>query len=131
MCGICGIIGPPSDSLSETIAEMVSTTCHRGPDGQGTFTNRVDDHTAVALGHNRLSIVDLSEHAAQPMRSHDGRYVLVYNGEVYNYKEIARELDAGDLPDREYGDTEVILAALAKWGPAALPRFNGMWAFLL
>ncbi|MEO8683199.1 MAG: asparagine synthetase B, partial [Vicinamibacterales bacterium] len=84
----------------------------------------------LALGHNRLSIIDLSEHAAQPMRSRDGRYLLVYNGEIYNYREIAQELGKADLPDEDFGDTAVVVAALARWGPAALSKFNGMWALL-
>jgi asparagine synthase (glutamine-hydrolysing) len=110
---------------------MVSVTHHRGPDGRGTFTDRISDDATLALGHNRLSIVDLTEHAAQPMRSRDGRFVLVYNGEVYNYKEIAQDLDERDLSGGQFGDTAVVLAALIKWGPQALSRFNGMWALLL
>ena len=109
---------------------MVSTTHHRGPDAHGSYSDQINDHVTLALGHNRLSIVDLTEHAAQPMKSRDGRYVLVYNGEVYNYKEIAQDLDRRDLPG-EFGDTAVVLAALIKWGPRALARFNGMWALLL
>jgi len=131
MCGICGIVSPPADGLQNAVSRMVATTHHRGPDGRGTFTDRVSDETALLLGHNRLSIVDLTDHAAQPMKSRDGRFVLVYNGEVYNYKEIAEELDRRDLPEGNFGDTAVVLAALIKWGPEALARFNGMWALLL
>lgn len=109
----------------------MSQTHHRGPDARGAFVERVDESVVIGMGHNRLSIVDLTDHAAQPMTSRDGRYVLVYNGEVYNYKEIAAKLERPDLPDGDFGDTAVVLAALAKWGPAALARFNGMWAILL
>ena len=109
---------------------MVSVMNHRGPDGNGTYFDRIADASYLALGHNRLSIIDLTEHAAQPMKTRDGRFVLIYNGEVYNYREIARELDRSDLPDETCGDTAVVLASLARWGPAALAKFNGMWALL-
>jgi asparagine synthase (glutamine-hydrolysing) len=131
MCGISGIVSVPAMDSRDALARMVSATQHRGPDAEGAFFERVGERAAVALGHNRLSIVDLSEHAAQPMQSRDGRFVLVYNGEVYNYKEIAKELDQQDLPEWECGDTAIVLAALVKWGPEALRRFNGMWALLL
>lgn len=131
MCGISGIVCPPAEGLQNTIAAMVSVMHHRGPDGNGTYVDRVNGDTSVALGHNRLSILDLSDHAAQPMRSRDGRYVLVYNGEVYNYKEIAAELTREELPETQPGDTAVVLASLIKWGPQALAIFNGMWALLL
>jgi asparagine synthase (glutamine-hydrolysing) len=130
MCGVCGIVSPAMEGLQSAVSAMVSTTHHRGPDANGTFTDRISDRAVLALGHNRLSIVDLTDHAAQPMRSADGRYVLVYNGEVYNYKEIAPDLDARDFPDQHFGDTAVVFAALIQWGAKALPRFNGMWALL-
>ena len=130
MCGLCGIVSTPNESEREIVSAMVSVTHHRGPDGNGTFMDRISDDRVLSLGHNRLSIVDLTDHAAQPMRSRDGRFVLVYNGEIYNYKEIALELGS-DVPDEPFGDTAVALAALVKWGPKALSRFNGMWALLL
>jgi asparagine synthase (glutamine-hydrolysing) len=119
------------EGLESRVARMVDVTHHRGPDARGTFTDRIADDAQLLLGHNRLSIIDLTEHGAQPMRSKDGRYTLVYNGEVYNYKEIAQDLDPDERPEGAFGDTAVILAALIKWGPAALSRFNGMWALLL
>jgi asparagine synthase (glutamine-hydrolysing) len=131
MCGISAIVSAPGVALQRAISSMVSVMHHRGPDGQGTFIDRINDTVALAFGHNRLSIIDLTENAAQPMRSRDGRFVLIYNGEVYNYKEIARDLDRRDLPEEGFGDTAVVLAALIKWGPQALTRFNGMWALLL
>src|SRR5688572_22417927 len=131
MCGLCGIVSAPNESQREIVSAMVSVTHHRGPDGNGTFIDRISDDRVLSLGHNRLSIVDLTDHAAQPMRSRDGRYVLVYNGEVYNYKELARELDRPELRSGEFGDTAVILEALIQWGPDAFARFNGMWAILL
>jgi asparagine synthase (glutamine-hydrolysing) len=131
MCGVSVIISPGPETPQAAISRMVSVMTHRGPDGAGTYVDEIDGTSFLALGHNRLSIIDLSDHAAQPMKSRDGRYVLVYNGEVYNYREIARQLDKGDLPDAECGDTAVILAALIKWGPRALAMFNGMWALVL
>jgi asparagine synthase (glutamine-hydrolysing) len=109
---------------------MIASLRHRGPDGDGVFTDVLADTRSIGMGHNRLSIIDLTDRASQPMRSLDGRYVLVYNGEVYNYREIGEELrsEASLTSD---GDTAVVLAALIKWGPAALQRFNGMWALAL
>ena len=131
MCGVSAIVSPPDEDLQRSIASMVSVMRHRGPDGQGTYIDRISDRVSLALGHNRLSIIDLTENAAQPMMSRDGRFVLIYNGEVYNYKEIARDLDRRDLPEKDFGDTAVVLAALTRWGHQALSRFNGMWALLL
>jgi len=129
MCGVSGIVSPPTNDLQDAISSMVSVMHHRGPDGQGTFIDRISEMVALALGHNRLAVIDVTENAAQPMKSRDGRFVLIYNGEVYNYKEVAQDLDRRDLPDG-FGDTAVVLAALIKWGPQALSRFNGMWALL-
>ncbi len=99
---------------------------HRGPDGSQYWLNQ---HATTALGHTRLSVLDLSEAADQPMISTDGRFVIVYNGEIYNFRELAEELSEAGYRFRTSGDTEVILAAYALWGESALPRFNGMWAF--
>jgi asparagine synthase (glutamine-hydrolysing) len=129
MCGICAIVSPPVDGLQNRVARMVDVTHHRGPDARGTFSDQIGKDATLLLGHNRLSIIDLTEHGAQPMRSADGRYTLVYNGEIYNYKEIAKDLD--EPPDGNFGDTAIVLASLIKWGPSALSRFNGMWALLL
>jgi asparagine synthase (glutamine-hydrolysing) len=130
MCGVCAIVSRSSGELRGAISRMVDVTDHRGPDGRGIFLDEARAELTVALGHNRLSIVDLTDHAAQPMKSRDGRFALVYNGEVYNYKEIAADLDADERPEGEFGDTAVVLAALMKWGPLAFSRFNGMWALL-
>lgn len=131
MCGVSGIISPSRESLQTAISRMVCEMTHRGPDGEGTYLDTVSHSRHVALGHNRLSILDLSDQAAQPMRSADGRYAIVFNGEVYNYKEIARELEPDDLPSDGFGDTAVVLASLRRWGPAAFAKFNGMWSILL
>ena len=103
---------------------MTDRIAHRGPDAEGYFVD-----TAIAFGHRRLSIIDLSEAANQPMADHSGRYLIVYNGEFYNYKEIKSRLS--DYPFRTDSDSEVILAAYSKWGPACLEKINGMFAFAI
>jgi asparagine synthase (glutamine-hydrolysing) len=126
MCGLAGLIrydGHASAQVERVLA-MRERQRHRGPDGQGLW----HDHNAV-LAHNRLALLD-AEHGAQPMCSADQRYVLVYNGEIYNYAELRRELSP-HWPFRTNTDTEVVLAAYAVWGEACLPRFNGMFAFLV
>ena len=124
MCGVSAILrtspGP------DRIGSMVAALTHRGPDDRGTY---VDPDGRAVLGHDRLSIIDLSHAAHQPIVSPDGRYVLVCNGELYNYRELRREL--GDYPFRSEGDIEVMLAAWLAWGEAALDRFIGMFAFVL
>jgi len=119
MCGIAGLVGPAASEAA--VAGMGDALAHRGPDGEGLWSE-----PGIALAHRRLSIIDL-EGGAQPMRSASGRWTLVYNGEVYNY----RELRAGDLAEYPYRtecDTEVILAGLDRWGEDVLPRLNGMFA---
>lgn len=107
------------------IKKMNATTAHRGPDGTGVFLDN-----AISLGHDRLSILDLSDVASQPMKSADGRLVIVFNGEIYNYRELKAELK-GDYPFRTTSDTEVILAAYAKWGKECVKKFNGIFAFAI
>jgi asparagine synthase (glutamine-hydrolysing) len=131
MCGISLCYLPDRTRLESVVGSMVAATTHRGPDANGSYVGSVGPRGGLAMGHNRLSIIDLTDHASQPMHSADGRYVMIYNGEVYNYREIARELDAGELPQGSDGDSAVVLASLIKWGPSALQRFNGMWALAL
>ncbi|WP_017729787.1 asparagine synthase (glutamine-hydrolyzing) [Nafulsella turpanensis] len=124
MCGINGILGlQEAGQARERIDKMNNTLQHRGPDDAGFFVEE-----CIALGHRRLSIIDLSSAGHQPMLSHDGRYVLVFNGEIYNYRELKKQLD---YPYRTGTDTEVILAAYAKWGEGCLEHMNGMFAFAL
>src|SRR4051794_13367458 len=104
---------------------MTSTLVHRGPDGDGYFV-----HGGMGLGHRRLSIIDLAT-GDQPFISEDKNLVLVYNGELYNYLEIRRELKSRGRHFRTESDTEVLLQAYEEWGTDCLSRFNGMWAFAL
>ncbi len=123
MCGIAGIIGSIEPSDIDTVAEMTNLLRHRGPDA-----GRVADFPGAVLGFRRLSIIDLSDRAMQPMVSADGRHVLLCNGEIYNYRELRQELE-GDYRFRSDSDTEVLLAAWRRWGEACLERLNGMFAF--
>jgi asparagine synthase (glutamine-hydrolysing) len=131
MCGLTGFVGVPqsSDSLRSTVRGMTDAIVHRGPDDSGEW---VDAERGLAFGFRRLAIVDLSAAGHQPMTSASGRYVIVFNGEVYNYEDIRRELRGiGRAPDfRGHSDTEVMLAAIEAWGvEAAVRRFVGMFAF--
>lgn len=127
MCGIAGIIHAetPKPVDPVRIERMCDALAHRGPDGAGVWT----DH-GVGLGHRRLSIIDL-EGSPQPMHSADGRAVIVFNGEIYNFRELRRELEREGAQFRTSGDTEVILAAWQRWGPDCLERLHGMFAFAL
>ncbi|MBI3362698.1 MAG: asparagine synthase (glutamine-hydrolyzing) [Chloroflexi bacterium] len=124
MCGIAGIFGERWERAQ--LEAMVHAQRHRGPDDQGLW---VAPDCAAGLGHNRLSILDLSPAGRQPMSSADGTTAIVFNGEVYNYLELRGEL--ADYPYRSRTDTEVILAAYERWGEACLERLIGMFAFLI
>ena len=128
MCGIAGILAAGADdALAADVERMTRRLRHRGPDAAGTHVDG-----PVALGHARLSIIDLSEGGAQPMHSPDGRHTLVYNGELYNFRELRAELEAAGTVFRSASDTEVVLHAALAWGVAgACRRFNGMFAFAL
>lgn len=124
MCGIAGIVGPLASYFR--LAQMLDSQAHRGPDNLGKWV--IDGQ--VALGHNRLSILDLSEAANQPFQSPDGRYQLAFNGEIYNYLEIRKKL-ASSFTFRTQSDTEVLLFAYIQWGEACLHQFNGMFSFAI
>ena len=127
MCGICGYVNGNGKAASEKIIyEMNLALRHRGPDGEGTYV-----HNNVALGHRRLSIIDLSEKGKQPMLSYDGNYVIVYNGEVYNFIELREELKNKGYHFNSTCDTEVVLYSYIEWGKECLSRFNGMFAFAI
>ena len=123
MCGICGVVGEADE---ETTERMVEQLRHRGPDGAGA---RVFQKPPAALGHARLAIIDLSAAAAQPMSTEDGRFHITYNGEVYNFRRLRAELESEGHRFRSNSDTEVVLAAFARWGPRCLERFSGQFAF--
>ena len=126
MCGIAGVFGPgPKEGTLET---MVAAQHHRGPDSSAVWLDR-SGGAGAGLGHNRLSIIDPSPAAAQPMASCDGRYWIVFNGEIYNYVELRGELAGYGF--RTASDTETILAAYQRWGDECLDRLIGMFAFLL
>jgi asparagine synthase (glutamine-hydrolysing) len=129
MCGFAGFIMRPGlhdNDMRDIAMRMADTLAHRGPDAYGTWT---DAQAGVALGFRRLAIVDLSEHGHQPMTSPSGRYVLVFNGEVYNHPALRRELVDAGFSFRGHSDTEVILAAFERWGiEASVKRFIGMFA---
>ena len=125
MCGICGIIETEGQPVNrDDVRRMVQAIIHRGPDGNG--------HIAagpVGLGHCRLAILDLGRDAAQPMSTDDGLFSITYNGEVYNFEEIRRELQRLGHTFRSRSDTEVVLRSYVQWGRACVERFNGMFAF--
>jgi asparagine synthase (glutamine-hydrolysing) len=143
VCGIAGIVSPPGSGVSPDVARAMSASLiHRGPDDSGYLgwtpggdvkVGGLETVTGARVGfvHRRLSILDLTERGRQPMQSSCGRYALIYNGEVYNYRELRCELQQSGHQFHTETDTEVVLAAWAAWGPTALTRFVGMFAFAL
>ncbi len=133
MCGLVGLLtfkAGTEEFYRDVITSMAGSVVHRGPDGSGEW---VDADAGIALGHRRLAVVELSEHGAQPMVSHGGRYVVSYNGEIYNHLEIRQRLQAEGQRNFSGGsDTETLLAAIENWGVAeTLKSLNGMFAFAL
>ncbi len=127
MCGIAGLINVDGGPVSAvTLQKMTDVIAHRGPDGEGQWVEG-----NVGLGHRRLAIIDLSPAGNQPMISADHRFVLSYNGEVYNFRELRTELEAEGYQFRSKTDSEVVLYALAHWGTAGLLKLNGMFSLAL
>lgn len=124
MCGILGIFSRSSATSRSLTEQDAARLHHRGPDGQGIFSD-----INISLGHTRLSILDLSELGRQPMTHRDGNLTITYNGEVYNYIEIREQLRNKGETFTSNSDTEVILSAYRRWGPSCLDRFRGMFAF--
>lgn len=127
MCAIVGIVhldGAAAEHAS--LQRMTDVVAHRGPDGEGHFVEG-----AVGLGHRRLAIIDLSPAGRQPMATEDGRFLLIYNGEIYNFRELRVELEAQGCRFHSRTDSEVLLKAYAHWGADCLTRFNGMFAFAI
>lgn len=125
MCGIAGAFG--KNWRLDQLQDMVSSQRHRGPDNEGTY---VDPDFEGGLGHNRLSIIDLSIAARQPMTAADGRFHIVFNGEIYNFLELRCELES-EFTFKTQSDTEVLLAAYEKWGPGCLDKLIGMFSFII
>jgi asparagine synthase (glutamine-hydrolysing) len=126
MCGITGVWNRTGRPANEAwLKQMMDRLAHRGPDDRRMWIDG-----AIGLGHLRLSIIDPSPHARQPFATADNEGVLVYNGEVYNYPELRRQLEDEGVCFLSASDSEVVLYALHRWGPpTAVPRFNGMFAF--
>lgn len=120
MCGIAGLYSSNPSFSKDHLLKMLDVIRHRGPDNQGVYCNH-----SVGLGHQRLSIIDTSKDAHQPMTSHCGRYVISYNGEVYNFKELAKNLS---VPLKTHSDTEVVLELFAQLGSQCIRQFNGMFS---
>ena len=127
MCGICGVLNFDGKEVSPVLLKkMTDSIAHRGPDGEGWYRDK-----GIGFGHRRLAIVDLSPLGQQPMVTPDNRYVLTYNGEIYNFLEIRAELVARGHLFRSKTDSEVVLHAWAEWGAECVNRFNGMFAFAI
>lgn len=128
MCGICGFITKRNVNIKD-LKRMNDTLAHRGPDDHGEEIYELKNDWIVGFGHRRLSIIDLSEKGHQPMHTLDGRISVIFNGEIYNYKDLKRQL--ADYPFQTHCDTEVLLAAYLKWGIDFVNMINGMFAIAI
>jgi asparagine synthase (glutamine-hydrolysing) len=127
MCGIVGIVNTDGRPVSiVTLRAMTDAVTHRGPDGEGFYTD-----SFLGFGHRRLAIIDLSPAGHQPMATPEGDVVLVYNGEVYNFRELRTELEARGYRFRSRSDAETVLYAYKEWGSKCLEKLNGMFAFAI
>ena len=128
MCGIVGIFNFDNEKInSNELKSFTNSLIHRGPDSQGNYINEAQN---IGLGHNRLNIIDLSERANQPMKFKD-RFVINYNGEIFNYKELRQELEKKGYKFQTTSDTEVALISFVEWGENCQKKFNGMWALTI
>ena len=129
MCGICGCIGRDDEQAVVTMTRLMT---HRGPDGEGVHCfPSVDGSVPAALGHRRLSIIDPTPRGAQPMSYADGRYWITYNGELYNFKQLRKDLEHDGFDFATETDTEVLLAMYTRHGVDTLDRLNGIFAFAI
>src|ERR671937_1714491 len=127
MCGIVGVCNPNGEAVSAGLLKrMTDAIAHRGPDGEGHYTDG-----AVGLGHRRLAVIDLSPAGHQPMANETGDVILTYNGETYNFQKLRVQLEALGHQFHSQTDAEVVVHAYEVWGPACVERFNGMFAFAL
>jgi asparagine synthase (glutamine-hydrolysing) len=125
MCGIVGVVDLEGRAVSPALVKrMTDTIAHRGPDGEGQYVD-----PPIGLGHRRLAIIDLSDAGSQPMADTESQIFIIYNGEVYNFPELRKELEARGHRFRSATDTEVVLNAYKEWGESCVTRFNGMFAF--
>jgi asparagine synthase (glutamine-hydrolysing) len=131
VCGIAGAVGWVDERIASAVERASERLAHRGPDGCGSFSTAGRGPGQVELAHRRLAIIDLSADASQPMRDPQSGAVIVYNGEVYNYRELRRELEQAGRRFVSRSDTEVVLQAYAHWGDACLERLRGMFAFAI
>ena len=125
---MCGIIGFYGDRTEEALAESCALLSHRGPDDHGTYFS---SREGIGLAHTRLAILDLTAHGHQPMQSQDGQITLVYNGEIYNFRELKQTLEADGYQFQSGSDTEVLLALYQRYGMEMLRQLNGIFAFAL
>ncbi|HVF89088.1 MAG TPA: asparagine synthase (glutamine-hydrolyzing) [Blastocatellia bacterium] len=128
MCGICGVVGNADEQL---IRSMLAPIAHRGPDDEGVFVSETSAGGRVGLGHRRLSIIDLSPAGHEPMADDSRRIWLTFNGEIYNFRQVRRELESLGHRFRSETDAEVIIYAYKEWGAGCLARLNGMFAFAI
>src|SRR4051794_1284749 len=130
MCGIAGaFIRQPSETPASSIVErMNDLQAHRGPDGSGLWHSKTN---TVFLGHRRLAIIDTGPLGAQPMVDQTGRWVITFNGEIYNYRSLRTELENLGATFRTQSDTEVLINAVAHWGEEGIRKLRGMFAFAL
>ena len=126
MCGIAGIVNFNKSILEEKLRAMIETLSHRGPDYR-----RIQILQNAALAHARLSIIDLSEAASQPMVSNDGRYWISFNGEIYNYRDLKMELERLSIPFHTQSDTEVIINGFSKFGIEWIKKLNGVFGLAI
>ena len=128
MCGISLLYFEKNYQSKDYIKKFTSELSHRGPDGTDFYN---DSKVNLSIGHNRLSIIDTSDLAKQPFIDNENRFVLSYNGEIFNYIEIRKELEAKGYIFRTNSDTEVLLNSYVEWGEKCLFKFNGFWAFII
>src|SRR6056300_149623 len=128
---MCGIIGIASKSFNnkDVFFKALSSMKHRGPDSSNVWASK--EIKNIFLGHNRLSIIDLTNNSSQPMIDQSGNFVIIFNGEIYNYKSIKAELSKKGIPFKTNGDTEVLLEAYKYWGKNCLEKLVGMFVFAI
>ena len=127
MCGIAGILNLNGEPVSPVLLRrMTDVIAHRGPDGEGFYINK-----CLGFGHRRLAIIDTTPAGHQPMITGDERFVITYNGEIYNFQELRLKLETLGYQFRSKTDTEVVLHAYVEWGDECVKHFNGMFAFAI